>query len=89
MKVSVLIWKHQDRMSNAGSAADESDPAESAYEHVIWADREIKRLYASWPGFMREVVYPYPSNTVTSWGSLPVGLMPGLVLLCTAHKVCS
>ncbi|KAG7108976.1 very-long-chain (3R)-3-hydroxyacyl-CoA dehydratase like protein [Verticillium longisporum] len=86
-QVSVLIWKHQDRI-NAGNAQGEgSQTLEALYEHVIWADREIKHLYATWPLFMREV----DASTVQAGTNecLPTVPMPGLLLLCTAHEILS
>ncbi|EEY18493.1 predicted protein [Verticillium alfalfae VaMs.102] len=83
----VLIWKHQDRI-NAGNAQGQgSQTLEALYEHVIWADREIKHLYATWPLFMREV-----NASAVQAGTnecLPTVPMPGLLLLCTAHKILS
>ncbi|KAG7127134.1 Agnestins biosynthesis cluster transcription factor AgnL11 like protein [Verticillium longisporum] len=86
-QVSVLIWKHQDRINAGNAQGGGSQTLEALYEHVIWADREIKHLYATWPLFMREV----DASTVQAGTNacLPTVPMPGLLLLCTAHKILS
>ncbi|CAH0034068.1 unnamed protein product [Clonostachys rhizophaga] len=81
---SVLIWKHHDRMFKAGHPGNCPESIPKLYEEVIRADEEIKASYVSLPPSLREVD---TSQNVTTADGLPIGLMPGLVLVCTAHKV--
>lgn len=84
-QVSVIIWKHQDRMQKVGYPADDKSNMLKLYDQVIWADREIKSLYATWPRYMREA---RDSTWETAVGeSLVDRLMPSLVLLSIAHKI--
>jgi hypothetical protein len=73
------MWHHQDRMSRAENIS-------TRYEEVIRADSELKSLYLSWPQALRD------TNTVPSdrplADNLPAELMPAMLLMSTAQKVC-
>ncbi|RSL92359.1 hypothetical protein CEP52_013847 [Fusarium oligoseptatum] len=84
-QLSVLIWKHQDRMFKVGYPGEDPDRILKLYDQALWADREIKDLYASWPLALREMDDVQLDQPVLD--SFPVGLMPGMVLICTAHKL--
>lgn len=73
-------------MQNVGFPSDDNDNILKIYDLVISADREIKSLYASWPKYMR--VLDEATCEGAAGEAFPVRLMPGLVLLSTAHKVC-
>lgn len=85
--VSVFVWKHQDRIQKVGYPTDDKDNILISYDQVIWADREIKNLYASWPVYLRELDESLCA-AVAQESSFPVRMMPALVLLSVAHKVC-
>ncbi|RSL39977.1 hypothetical protein CEP53_013674 [Fusarium sp. AF-6] len=84
-QLSVLIWKHQDRMFKVGYPGEDPDRILKLYDQALWADREIKDLYASWPLALREIDDVQFDQRMLD--SFPVGLMPGMVLICTAHKL--
>ncbi|RSM02933.1 hypothetical protein CDV31_010674 [Fusarium ambrosium] len=84
-QLSVLIWKHQDRMFKVGYPGEDPDRILKLYDQALWADREIKDLYASWPLALREIDDVQLDQRMLD--SFPVGLMPGMVLICTAHKL--
>ncbi|KAI0386743.1 hypothetical protein F5Y04DRAFT_242238 [Hypomontagnella monticulosa] len=85
-QMSVPIWKHQDRIQKIGYPTDDKDNLSKSYDQVIWADREIKRIYASWPAYLREVDETLCA-TVAQESCFPVRMMPALILLSTAHKI--
>lgn len=71
-------------MFKAGHPGNCPEGIPKLYEEVIRADEELKASYVSLPPSLREVD---TSNDVPTADGLPIGLMPGLVLICTAHKV--
>ncbi|KAH7120527.1 hypothetical protein EDB81DRAFT_891352 [Dactylonectria macrodidyma] len=81
-QLSIIVWKHQDRMFKVGYPSHDPDNVSKLYDQSIWADSEIKKLYSALPMDLREVNRNPPAAE-----SLPVALMPGLVLICTAHKI--
>lgn len=84
--MSVFVWKHQDRIQKVGYPTDDKDNILISYDQVIWADREIKNLYASWPVYLRELDESLCA-AVAQESSFPVRMMPALVLLSVAHKI--
>ncbi|VUC21016.1 unnamed protein product [Clonostachys rosea] len=74
---SVLIWKHQDRMFEVGHPGEDPDRILKLYDQ---AD-----LYLSWPLAMREIDDVQPEHPTLE--SFPIGSMPGMVMICTAHKM--
>lgn len=84
--VSVIIWKHQDRMDRLGYTGNDSDKLLKLYDQVLWADREIKNHYTRWPCFLRETAQA-AQMAAASKQLLPITMMPSLLLLAAAHKV--
>lgn len=72
-------------MFKLGYPGHDSDSISKLYDSVVWADKEIKNLFASYPLQMREVDETERERLVVD--SFPVGLMPAMILVCTAHKV--
>ncbi|VUC32561.1 unnamed protein product [Clonostachys rosea] len=81
---SILIWKHHDRMFKAGHPGGSPESMPKLYEEVVRADEELKASYLSLPPSLREIG---TSQDLPTADGLPTSLMPGLVLICTAHKV--
>jgi hypothetical protein len=71
-------------MFKAGHPGTSPESIPKLYEEVIRADEELKASYLSLLPSLREVDTP---QDVPTADGLPTGLMPGLVLVCTAHKV--
>ncbi|KAJ3526429.1 hypothetical protein NM208_g11195 [Fusarium decemcellulare] len=84
-QLAVLVWKHQDRVFRVGYPGEDPDRIMRLYDQAIRADREIKDLYSSWPLALREIEDIQLDQPMLN--SFPVGLMPGMVLICTAHKI--
>ncbi|KAF5011701.1 hypothetical protein FDECE_2210 [Fusarium decemcellulare] len=84
-QLAVLVWKHQDRVFGVGYPGEDPDRILKLYDQAIRADREIKDLYSSWPLALREVEDIQLDQPMLN--SFPIGLMPGMVLICTAHKL--
>jgi hypothetical protein len=85
LTVSVFMWKHHDRMSKFGNT--ETEDVRGRYEEVVQADEEIKNLYLSWSDTLRDV-NTTPSHSPATDG-LPTGLMPAMLLMSIAQKVCN
>jgi hypothetical protein len=64
----------------------ETDDIDGRYDEVIRADEEIKSLYLSWSGTLRDVNTTPSDNPATD--GLPTGLMPAMLLMSIAQKVC-
>ncbi|EMT71926.1 Putative transcriptional regulatory protein C11D3.07c [Fusarium odoratissimum] len=82
-QMSVVMWRHHDHMLRKGST--ETDDIDGRYDEVIRADEEIKSLYLSWSGTLRDV-NTTPSDNPASDG-LPTGLMPAMLLMSIAQKI--
>ncbi|KAK1487657.1 uncharacterized protein CCOS01_14181 [Colletotrichum costaricense] len=82
-QIAVIIWKQQDRMCRTGSPEESSDGLEKLYDQVLWADRELKQLYVSFPSFIRD-----PSRPNLSTHELPsyIRQVASTKLLSIAHK---
>lgn len=79
--VSVVVWKHQDRMHNVGYRGTYLlDRPLKLYDHVLWADKELKNLHLSWKCFD-------DLRMSRKRGRSPNERIPGLALLSLAHKV--
>lgn len=79
--VSVVIWKHQDRMHDAGflGRATPQNPLK-LYNQVTWADKELKKLHLSWECFDSK-------HPLSMHSAFPNQRTPGIALLSLAHKV--
>ncbi|KAJ3538103.1 hypothetical protein NM208_g6046 [Fusarium decemcellulare] len=86
-QLSILMWKHQDRMSQATNfdAGSNADNISTRYEEAMRADSEIKGLYSSWPQLLQDTnAVP---NDHLSTNELPSALMPAMLLISTAQKI--
>ncbi|KAK1485029.1 hypothetical protein CCUS01_15362 [Colletotrichum cuscutae] len=83
-QIAVIIWKQQDRMCRTGSPEESSDGLEKLHDQVLWADRELKQLYVSFPSFIRD-----PSRPNLSTHELPsyIRQVASTKLLSIAHKL--
>uniref|UniRef100_A0A0D2YDY2 Zn(2)-C6 fungal-type domain-containing protein n=1 Tax=Fusarium oxysporum (strain Fo5176) TaxID=660025 RepID=A0A0D2YDY2_FUSOF len=81
-QMSVVMWRHHDHMLRKGST--ETDDIDGRYDEVIRADEEIKSLYLSWSGTLRDVNTTPSDNPATD--GLPTGLMPAMLLMSIAQK---
>ncbi|KAK7591559.1 hypothetical protein V3481_006203 [Fusarium oxysporum f. sp. vasinfectum] len=82
-QMSVVMWRHHDHMLRKGST--ETDDIDGRYDEVIRADEEIKSLYLSWSGTLRDVNTTPSDNPATD--GLPTGLMPAMLLMSIAQKI--
>lgn len=82
-EVAVIIWKQQDRMCNTGHPGRSGEGLERLYEHVLWADRELKRAYAEFPDFMKDTARDTPAQS--GWPSY-IRHIASVQLLSMAHK---
>ncbi|KAF4465666.1 hypothetical protein FALBO_7492 [Fusarium albosuccineum] len=85
-KVAVIIWKQQDRTCSEGHPKDQPDGLRRIYEQVLWADRELNRIYADMPPFLKPgSQHPTPGTSCPSY----VEHLASISMLSMAHKYLS
>ncbi|CAH0045305.1 unnamed protein product [Clonostachys solani] len=86
-QVAVIIWKHQDRLCQAGFPRDLEDGLMKLYDQTTWADNELKKIYSSCASFLQYSPslsdHQGHENTPTS----PLRHLACITLLSTAHKI--
>jgi hypothetical protein len=85
--VAVIIWKHQDRLCQAGFPGDLEDGLMKLYDQTTWADKELKKIYSNCASFLQYSPSLSGHKGHENAPIVPLRHLACVALLSTAHKV--
>ncbi|CAI6079997.1 unnamed protein product [Clonostachys chloroleuca] len=86
-QVAVIIWKHQDRLCQAGFPGDLEDGLMKLYDQTTWADKELKKTYSSCASFLQYSPSLSGHKRHEDAPTSPLRHLACVALLSTAHKI--
>uniref|UniRef100_A0A8H7TPI4 Transcription factor domain-containing protein n=1 Tax=Bionectria ochroleuca TaxID=29856 RepID=A0A8H7TPI4_BIOOC len=86
-QVAVIIWKHQDRLCQAGFPGDLEDGLMKLYDQTTWADKELKKIYSNCASFLQYSPSLSGHKGHENAPIVPLRHLACVVLLSTAHKI--